>query len=172
MLSFLFVVVTLRLRSGIFSNNFEGLLVCRLLCSCIDHKDNGGINNFLNISSGWAIFTQIIVMLRFQNLVPLNQKFIQIAWSYNQLQKYLRHCTPVHVAYFGSTDLPTILCLWSPPGAIQKINSALVLLFRDTVKSKPKILRKRFWGKLPRVTSPPPIKTTVHLKSKLTVSKY
>ena len=58
------------------------------------HKDNSGIN-FLNISSAWAIFPQNITLLRFQNLVPPNQKFIQIAWSYNQLQKYLRHCTPV-----------------------------------------------------------------------------
>ena len=41
------------------------------------------------------------------------------AWSYNQLQKYLRHCTPVHVAYFGWTDLPIILCLWSPPTPIK-----------------------------------------------------
>ena len=84
----------------------------------MDHKDNGGIN-CLNISSAWAIFPQNIILLRFQNLVPPNQKFIQIAWSYNQLQKYLRHFTPVHVAYFGWTDLPIILCLWSPPTPIK-----------------------------------------------------
>ena len=84
----------------------------------MDHKDNGGIN-FLNISSAWAIFPQNIILLCFQNLVPPNQKFIQIAWSYNQLQKYLRHFTPVHVAYFGWTDLPIILCLWSPPTPIK-----------------------------------------------------
>ena len=84
----------------------------------MDRKDNGGIN-FLNISSAWAIFPQNIILLRFQNLVPPNQKFIQIAWSYNQLQKYLRHFTPVHVAYFGWTDLPIILCLWSPPTPVK-----------------------------------------------------
>ena len=84
----------------------------------MDRKDNGGIN-FLNISSAWAIFPQNIILLRFQNLVPPNQKFIQIACSYNQLQKYLRHFTPVHVAYFGWTDLPIILCLWSPPTPIK-----------------------------------------------------
>ena len=82
----------------------------------MDHKDNGGIN-FFNISSAWAIFPQNITLLHFQNLVPPNQKFIQIAWSYNQFQKYLRYCTPV--AYFGWTDLPIILCLWSPPTPIK-----------------------------------------------------
>ena len=118
MLSFLFVVVTLGLRSGIFSNNFWRTfrLPFSVSPTCMDHKDNGGIN-FLNISSAWAIFPQNITLLHFQNLVPPNQKFIQIAWSYNQFQKYLRYCTPV--AYFGWTDLPIILCLWSPPTPIK-----------------------------------------------------
>ena len=38
-----------------------------------------------------------------------------VSWSYNQLLKYLRHCT-----VFGINGLSMILCLWSPSTPYQR----------------------------------------------------
>ena len=116
-MSLLFVVVTLWLRSSIFSNNFEGLLVCYLLCL---------LHVWITMTTVGSIFWTSPVLGPYSlrtSTVPLpkpctsQSKVHPFAWSFNQVQKYLRHCTPV--AYFGWIGLPMILCLWSPPTPIK-----------------------------------------------------
>ena len=85
----------------------------------MDHKDNDGINFWTSPVLGpYSLRTSYCSASKTLYL-PIKSSSKLPGATTTQLQKYLRHFTPVHVAYFGWTDLPIILCLWSPPTPIK-----------------------------------------------------